>query len=506
MIAGVAGIAAASLALRCSFALCVGLFQDEAFYWWFAQDGGVTFCPSPPLVSLLVGWSEALMGSGTLSVRAGSLLWGTVSIGASALLAFDLYGNRAALWAAALTAACPLMAVTASIATPEAPMTCLWLLFTWAAWRAVHRESAGWWCVAGVLLALGAYAKYIMALAVPCFFVALSSTSQGRSVMKRPGPWLALAIAAFLFVPAFIAWNARNEWAALRFHLASRHQWECDPSLLVRYVGIHLAAISPVLCIAVLATLGVLWRSWRRRGCGASSWLLAFAGGPILFFALPSVCTEQDLVRVHWDLAGYAVGIVAVAGVISGADGPRHVWRLLVGIAATACAALVTVAVFLASLFPGAGAAVGVRPPTRQMLGWGALATKVTELDRALGPEPRFILTRSFDTAVCLAFARRSRERIYTIRDAHAREYGLYEQLSRWRIDEEHFLSERLGHEAIYVHEFRHPEAPRPQDHPRRVYRYFEKLDPLDEVVVSIGGRTVRRFGLYRASQMLLPP
>lgn len=521
----VAAIAAASLAVRLAFAASLGIFQDEALYWWCAQDNAASFCPSPPAVPLMVRWGEAALGPGVLGVRAGSLLCGTAGIVLAAALAAEFYGHRAAAWAAALFAVCPLMAVVSSVATPEAPVVCLWLLFAWTAWRAARTDHMRWWVASGVVLAAGGYAKYMMALAAPCAFLALCASGRGRRLLGRPGPWVAAGLGLVLFGSVFVAWNARHGWAAVRFHLAARHTWTFSWARLGGYVLGHLGAISPVICVGVFAAFVGLWRSWRRSARRGDAWLLSFGLVPILFFLVPSLFTKRLLIRVHWDLIGYAVGIVALAGLIAGQEGGRRRRRL--GVASVAAGALITVALFASSFWPALAVAAGTRPPTVKMLGWEELAARVREMEAGHGlragrwDEPRFILTSSFHSALCLAFQRGSREGIYTIRSAHDRRYGLTAQLEAWGIDEERALAEHFAHDAIYIHEFRRPDRPGPKDQPRRVYRYFEalegrtgdrnwltrhELEPLAEAKVTIAGRTVRRFGLYRAHQQLLPP
>ena len=317
----VALIALASLALRAAFAASVGLFQDEALYWWFARDAGLSFSPQPPGISLLVRWGVALLGTGPLAVRAGSLLLGTLGIPVAAVLAWEFYGRRAAVWAAALFAACPLVAGVGALATPDAPVATLWLLFTWTSWRASRREGVLWWLLSGVVLALGGYAKYMMALAAPCLLVGLLGSRGGRQRLREPGPYVAAAVTLALFVSAFLAWNALRGWPAFRYHLSSRHTWGFSWKVVGAYVFGHALGISPVAWVGVLAAFWGVWRRWRLLRRGRHAWLLAFGLVPILFFLLPSLFTEQKLTRLHWDLIGYAVGLVALAGLIAGGKG-----------------------------------------------------------------------------------------------------------------------------------------------------------------------------------------
>lgn len=497
----VSGVAAASLALRALLAARLGLFQDEALYWWLAGDDAIGFCPHPPAVPLLVRWGAALLGPGTLGVRAGSLLCGTAGIVLAAVLGWEFYGRRAAVWAAALFATCPLLVAVGSVATPDAAMVCLWLLFVWTGWRAAQRDGVGWWVASGVLLAAGGYTKYMMALAVPSLALALCASGRGRRLVRRPGPWVAVALALVLFVSVFLAWNVQHGWAALRYHLAARHVWMLSWSLVGRYLGAHVATISPAIWAGVVVSFVALWRRWRGSGDWRSAWLLVFGVLPILVFLAPSIFTRRRMLRVQWDLFGYAVGIVALAGLIAGRDDEGGTRRLRLGVGSLLAAVAITGALFASSLWPSLATAVGARPPTVRMLGWRELAARVRELEARV-PRPHFVLTSSFQSMLCLGFERRSRDGVYTILSKYDRRYGLTPQIKAWGVDDRSFLEKRPGQQAIYIHEFQRPEAPRPNDYPRRVLEFFEHLDPLGEVTVVVGGRTLRRFGLYRAHGM----
>jgi len=191
---------------------------------------------------------------------------------------------------------------------------------------------------------------------------------------------------------------------------------------------------------------------------------------------------------------------VGLAGLVVG--GGRRRW---LGLAAIAGALPITVALFIASLWPAAAAAVGARPPSVRMLGWERLAARVKDLQQTM-PTPHLVLTSSFHSALCLGFVRGSREGIFTFLEVKDPDYGLSGQLKVRGLDVSRLVSEYPGRPVLYVHEFRHPAAPRPRDYPRRVRRLYRRLEPLAEVKVEIGGRIWRRFGLYRASEMVVRP
>lgn len=495
-------IVVVSAAVRIFFATTIGIFQDEALYWWLSQDQGLGFCPQPPAISLFVRWGESIFGAGTLGLRAGSIFFGTAGIIIAAFLGKEFFDRRSALWTAGLYAVCPLIMVISSIATPDAPIIFLWLLYLWVTWRAFQTNRLKWWMASGVILALGLYTKYMMALAIPATMLSLFCSAYGRSLLRRPGPWVSTGTGLALFLFAFIPLEIKSEWSTVTYHLAARHVWDFDPARMGEYLLGHMVGISPVTWIGILISFWLYARTLGKNGPKQHVWILIFGLFPIVFFLAPSIFTERTMIREHWDLIGYAAGIIAFAGLISGKEDMKGTKWTRLGTPALVVSFLIIGALFMSSFWPGLAVAVGRQPPTIKTLGWKELANRVRQLEHRHFDTPHFILTNYFGSALCLGFERRNREGLYTISTGHTRRYGLADQLRKWRMDQEHFLLDRNGQIALYIHEFRHAHAPKEKHYPKRVYQYFKKIELLDEVKIVVGGRIVRRFGLYRASEM----
>jgi len=495
-------IAVVSLALRFLIASHCDIFQDEALYWWEAHERGVNFCPHPPAASLAVRGGLALLGDNVLGLRVASLAWGTAAILVVFALGRDLYGPRAGLWAAALFASCPLFMGVSTITTPDSLLVLVWLLFMWAAWRAASGTGWLWWAAAGALVAAGFYTKYMMVLALPCTFLALLASPRGRALLRRPRPWLALGLGSALFVPVFLAWNAGNDWAAIRYHLSSRHHWEFAWGDAVRYVAAHAGAISPLTLVGVLAGFVAAWRSWRR-GDWSAAWVIAFGFLPIAFFLLPSAFTRRGLMRVQWDEVGYAVGTIGFAAAVvgrTGAAGARRAWRRL-GVGALVMACAVSGALIIGSRWPRAALGLGLRAPTRQTIGWRELAQRVREIRSSWQGEEPLIVANSFSTLFCLAVHLHQRDGLYTLESRANVRYGLVEELGVWRVDEEH-LTQRLGRSAptlgvLFIDEhFGTDSDPWHARIPRRIRRSFASVERLEPLVITRGGHMIKHFTL----------
>ena len=494
----VAVIVVVSLAVRVLYAASSDIFQDEALYWWQAHEA-LGFSPHPPALLLMIRWSSAVFGHGVLSLRLGSLVWGTAGIVLSYLLGRDMYGRRAGLWAAALFASCLLFVAAGVVAGPDALLLFLWLLLMYTAWRAAHGKGSGWWIASGVVLAAGLYTKYMMVLALPCVLLALCAAKEGRVLLRRRGPWLAAALGLGLFVPVFLLWDWQHNWVTLGYHLVGRHSWRFSWSGFGDYVLLHAGALSPVLYIGVVVALVWAWRAWRRRADWRGAWVLSFSLVPILFFFVPSVFTKRQMVREHWDAIGYATAMVGLAGLLTQAGGSRRwqVWRRRLGVGSLAVALLFTGAILLFGLLPGLAVKLASRVPMRSMIGWRELAARVREVEANWEGPPPFIATDCFRSAVCLGFHLNRRDNIYSLRHGRNKRYGLENQLNEWGIDYLHMLEERAGQDALYVHEYRISSHTGKKYPPTHVYRCFRTVEPIGELQVFRGGRQVKLFGFF---------
>ena len=491
----VAVIACASLAARVAFAACSDIFQDEALYWWTAFEGP-SFSPAPPLLPLVMRAGGGLLGHGVLAIRAGSLLFGTAAVIVIYLLGRDIYSRRAGLWAAALFASCPLFVAAGAVATPDSLLILLWLLFIYSLWRAAHNEGLRWWVFAGLVLAVGFYAKYMMVLALPSAFLVLAGSKEGRARLKTPGPWLAAGIGLALFLPLFLAWNWGHGWPTFAYHLKARHHWSFSLGTLTIYVLGHLGFLSPLLCVAVLAVIVRACGAWRR-GDWRSAWVASFGLAPILFFFVPSVFTKRYFIREHWDAIGYAAGIIGVAALLgqTSADAPQAKRRRLLGAATLAVAVATTLVFLVGGLWPALPVSLGLPPSNKKTLGWRELASRVQELDRR--GRTSFIVTDSFATAVCVGFHLDRRQDIYTLPHRRNVRYGVAYQLGEWGIDARAMFKEHHGEDAIYVHEYRFSAREGKEDSPELLDRFFRDAIPVDDVYVTYGGKRIRHFGLF---------
>ncbi len=533
----VAALAAASLLVRFGIAAGTDIFQDEAIYWWTLKEG-LSFCPHPPAVSLAMGAGLALLGHSALALRLVSLLAGVAAFLLVWRTGRALYGRRAGVWAAAFFAASPGFTAMGAVATPDMLLSVLWLGVAYATWRAWEKTRAtqgpslqsrvgfypgsispdptrscaaphnlipaAWWLAAGLAMAAGFYTKYMMALAAPAILLAVGFATRGRLRRAGAGPWITIGVGLLLFVPVFAAWNMHHDWASVRYHLASRHEWLVRGEEAAIYLAGHAGLHSPLIWLGVFAGFAAAWRAWRRTGDERAAWVLAFGLLPILFFFVPSVFTRRDLMREHWDAFGYAAGLIGFAAFAT--EKTAGFWQRRYAGAAAAVAALMTAGVAASAIWPALPARLGARPPARTMLGWHELADAVAAQRLQRSGEVSFTLTESFPAALCVGFYLNQRTDLYTLDHMRNASYGLVQQLQTWGMDLQRLLRERQGQNALYIFEYRIRKRTGQEDEPTRIFRYFEWVEKIADVDIVRGGKRLRHFGLFFCRSLKTPP
>jgi dolichol-phosphate mannosyltransferase len=143
----------------------------------------------------------------------------------------------------------PLGAASGMLMTPDAPLVAAWAATLFYLERALVAGRNSAWLGVGIALGLGILSKYTLVL-LGCsalLFVILDPTA--RRWMRRPQPYLAVALALLLFSPVII-WNFQHHWASLLFQSVRRF----DPS---DQFSMHVLIIQMFLMLTPTGLLAV---------------------------------------------------------------------------------------------------------------------------------------------------------------------------------------------------------------------------------------------------------
>ena len=197
----------------------IGLSGDEAYQWLWSKHPALSYYSKPPLIAVTQFLGTSLWGDNVFGVRFFSpVISAIVSL---VLLRFlsRVANPRAAFWLTAILPAIPLFAAGSVLMTVDPLSVMFWILTMVAGWWAVQENStvASWFWV-GWWLGLGFLSKYTALFQLLCFALFFILWAPARRQLRRPGPYVALAVTALCTLPVII-WNQHHDWVTWK-HVA----------------------------------------------------------------------------------------------------------------------------------------------------------------------------------------------------------------------------------------------------------------------------------------------
>ncbi|MEJ2722289.1 MAG: glycosyltransferase family 39 protein, partial [bacterium] len=351
-------------------------------------------------------------------------------------------------------------------------------VFFWAAtayvfWRTRHSDTIALWIGVGLLIGIGALAKYTNLALIPSLALYLLLTPPLRRHLIRGTFWAMIAAALLCLVPVAI-WNYRHDWITIA-HLLNRgaldRPWRFSPGELLAFLGGQAAVYFPPFFAGL--TIGIFTggpRDASKADPGAFAYLLCLFAPLFLFYLVLAVNSSGE---ANWTAPAFIGGVILLTATWyhrSRTSRPAAVasrWSL-------GLAAAFTVA-FLA--------AVDVRLPTERdpfyrIHGWRSLAGQVA--DAAAEHNVTFIIGDGYQTASLLSFYLDGGYSVFDIRTP-----GIANQFSFWPSYTESFT----GKDAVFVSTSATPH--------RLLRAQFESVGPALEAPALHRGNPVRPFYLH---------
>lgn len=392
-------LALAALALltlvRLVVAAVAPLAPDEAYYWLWSRALQPGYYDHPAMVALWIRAGTLIAGETALGVR----LLGPL---AAAMGSFFLYraardlvpeAPNAGLFAAAFLNATLLFGVGAVIITPDTPLLFFWTLGLFAMGRLIATGAGGWWLLAGTAAGLALDSKYTAPLFLAAVGIWLLVTPLGRRWLRRPEPWLGLALAFFLFAPT-LAWNAEHHFVSFVKQGGRVDAWQ--PIHALRFEG-ELVLGQAGLFTPLLFAFAV-WGTWRT---AATALRTRAAGASLvtLLTLLPAAVFIQhalgDRVQGNWP------GVLYPSAAIAAAALALPLWRRL-RTPALALGFAVTALVYVQASFAPFPLSARADPTLHELGGWRPFAARIEA--KAIASGAAFITTPNYGTAAELAF------------------------------------------------------------------------------------------------------
>ena len=431
------------LVLKCIVAATMSPFGDEAFYWLESRHPAWGYSDLPPLTAWLIWLGERLAGHGLIGMR-----WPFLLLGSALPWVIVAFGRRAfdarIGWQAGLLClGLPLAGTFGVMAMPDVPLTLAIAVALYGLLRAMDEDRLRDWLLLGLALAVAWLTHYRAAMAMLAGLLLLVFTSRGRAQWRRPGLWLALAVAALGLVPLIVS-NWRQHGAGLTFQLVDRNPWSFHADALVQPLE-QAIACTPVLYVALL---WALWRCWRRRGEGAPWDLLAWTSlGFLVPYFVFGLFADDLRFRAHWPLPGYLPLLAALPALCRGVG---RGWRTTV-VAGGVLGGLGTLLglgyLALAASPQGVDVLASSKAFPTNFVGWRESATQARTL---LGRKDAVLVADNFMLAAELEFQLGDRP-VYSLDSTLNVKHGRAPQLAIWGRDEAGLRATHAGAPMLLV-------------------------------------------------------
>lgn len=239
----------------------IELSEDEAYQWMWSQRLDWAYYSKPPLIAWLQWLGTSLWGDTAFGVRFMSPVLALLCNVLVWCFVRKRTDERTAFWVVAVFAVTPLFAVGGVLLTVDAPTVLCYTATALAMWKAMEQDSTKWWALAGVAAALGFLSKFFSPFLWAGLFLFLAFNRSYRHQLRRPGPWLALAMNVAAAFPV-LYWNITHDWVTVT-HLKERGGLDGSAHLnfatLGEFAGSVTGLLNPVFFIAAaLAAWGWL--------------------------------------------------------------------------------------------------------------------------------------------------------------------------------------------------------------------------------------------------------
>jgi len=462
---------------------------------------GVSYFGRPPLFADVQRLGTAIWGGTAFVVR----FFSPVSAALVSLLLLRFLARegyvRAGFWLVLISAATPLLAIGATVLTVDCLLVLFWTAAMVAGWQAMQKDSLQAWFWTGLWIGLACLSKYTALLQPVCWLIFFLIFKPARVQLRRPGPYLALAVAALCTLPIWI-WNAQHGWITLT-HVATNARvdrpWHPSLSYLLDFTVAESALLNPVFFVAALwaaIAVAVGIKSSTGQAAPALPVYLLSMGAPL--FLGYWLYTLHSKVQPNW-IAAAVTPLFCLIGVY---------WesRFRAGVAAVKLwlGGGVTFGVFVVILLHDTNLVAKLvhRPlppekdPLRQVRAWPDTAKAVSEARTKLLSEgrPVFIICGHYGVTGELSFY------LPEAKAAVPDHPLVYFQSSDVPMNQFFFwpdYRERKGENAIYVLETELEQPP-----PERVRQEFASVKDLGLREILYRGRVFRRLQLFECRDL----
>jgi hypothetical protein len=481
-------LVAATMVVRVLFALSLGLGVDESYTVATGRHPQLSYFDHPPLAWWLAWAGGHLFGTeAPLALRAPFILLFAVTTWLMFSLTRLLFGERAGLWAAVTFNLAPMLAWTSGTwILPDGPLNAALLAGVYCVSMALFVAGSTaplWWLAAGACGGLAMMAKLHGIFLFAGVGLFLITSHAHRHWLATPWPYLAIAVAAVIFMPV-IVWNEQHGWISFVFQAGRAGPREFQ--LWAPFVALAGQALFLLPWIWLPLVL-CLTRAALRGPADERRWLMAcLAIGPIVVFTV--VAWGGSRTFPHWAAPGYLMLFPLLGCQVAGAiESGRRYTRSWLIVTATSMVVLLGGVMMLAYLpwppFPLPDSK-NLEDPLLDALDWNNLEVELAAR-RLLGRPHLFVAATRWHEAGKIDYALHGKMPVLCLA-RHPHGYGVLTR-PKAHIGEDALI---IGRDLV----------------PRRIQKiyggYFKSIEELPPIKVLHAGKPAFELSLYFAQSL----
>jgi membrane-associated phospholipid phosphatase len=243
----------------------IELSEDEAYQWLWSKHPALSYFSKPLLIAVVQFLGTHLWGDNEFGVRFFSpVIAAILSLLVLRFMARET-GGRTAFVLLLVMCASPLLALGSVVMTVDPLSVLFWTAAMVTGWRAAGSGgTTRQWLWTGLWLGLGFLSKPTNLFQFVGWGVFFLLWPRARLHLRRPGPWLALLIAAMCSLPVVI-WNSQHHWI-MAAHVASDGQLgeKWHRTYTQEFLLTEAGVLNPVFFAGALWAAIGFWRGGRR--------------------------------------------------------------------------------------------------------------------------------------------------------------------------------------------------------------------------------------------------
>lgn len=258
------------------------LFDDEAYYWVYANFLDWGYFDHPPMIALMVKIGSSFL-HGELGVRLLSVILSTTSIWLLEKIIEPQ--NRKLFFAIILNIA--LLQILGILAVPDTPLLFFTILFFWAFQRYANQVSFKNALLLAMIIACLLYSKYHGILII---FAALLSNIK---LLAKPLTYVVIALSALLFLP-HILWQVNHQFPSIVYQLFERVSPPYNISFTTDFMLGQLLVAGP------FAGWLIIWMAFKSKA--NTPMLKAMRWSLFIFYGLFFLSSFKSRTEANWTI------------------------------------------------------------------------------------------------------------------------------------------------------------------------------------------------------------